>query len=947
MDIFNSSHTPFDIVQDISKLAEDDDAFSQFGSFSSSIYDTAWLSMVRREGDGQEQLHWIFDGCFEFILEAQQDDGTWPSYASPVDGILNTLASLLALATRMKLSMSDKDTKMALQHRIDRAQNGLSSILQRWKVREAIHVGFEILIPSLLRQLEGFRVVFRFSGFQELMQLHDKKMKRFKSSMVYSAKQTTLLHSLEALVGLIEFERVSHHCNEKTGILGSPSSTAAYFINNPRDIRAEKYLRSVLVANKKSFAVPSAYPTCIFELSWALSTLVPNLPSPTHLETAGLGRISSALSTLFEKQNGLVGFAPGVLEDADDTARVILALRSLGLEVDPKPMIEMFESETYFKTYLLEQNASFSTNCNVLLALLSLPSPDTHLSQIEKALAFLLERWETRTITDKWNISSYYSLMLISEALVGVLKRRDDGHLQKLSAAFMEDRVPAAICQILSYILANQHEDCSWAHSQEITAYCVMALSHHASLPWSLELGRQVAARLEGGQRYIKEHQSESKSSDGNYLWIEKTTYASSLLHNVYCTTAIHVLVPQKTWKQQAQELFCPRTSDLAATQHLTSALPMFSEPPLLSLELALLEAKILATRLQRARHTIVTKEWMKMKEGKYLKYIPFIWVACNQRNGNNLSSNAVWDMVTLSLFIYQMDELMESIVGQFDSHSLQKLASKLAQECGFNFEEEVRDDALQVLHLHHEDVVNVNDKRRAAAASTTEEVQAEPATFEVVTKILSGFIQHVLQHPAVLQSPLRVQRELATEVYNFLIAHVNHSLDGKSLRKSSKKLKLGADSDWSAPSSPFALSQTSYFKWVHTTASDDTSCPFAFKFFLCLIGQSTESYLGAPQEKYYSQSLVRHLSTMCRQYNDYGSAKRDAEESNLNSLDFPDFQSGAGSAARQADGGCDSQSMKQELMAIAEFERSCMQLALQNLRQVASSAETVEALET
>lgn len=61
----------------------------------------------------------------------------------------------------------------------------------------------------------------------------------------------------------------------------------------------------------------------------------------------------------------------------------------------------------------------------------------------------------------------------------------------------------------------------------------------------------------------------------------------------------------------------------------------------------------------------------------------------------------------------------------------------------------------------------------------------------------------------------------------------------------------------------------------------------------------------------------------MCRQYNDYGSYSRDKEEKNLNSLDFADFNENI----------CEGLGpRKEDLMNIAEFERSCMQLCFKRL---------------
>lgn len=102
---------------------------------------------------------------------------------------------------------------------------------------------------------------------------------------------------------------------------------------------------------------------------------------------------------------------------------------------------------------------------------------------------------------------------------------------------------------------------------------------------------------------------------------------------------------------------------------------------------------------------------------------------------------------------------------------------------------------------------------------------------------------------------------------------------------------------------------KASYSTWVRSIASDDTSRPFAFQFFTCLTGKPGVSSFDSPQAQYISQSLARHLSTMCRQYNDYGSAARDSEEGNLNSLDFPEFsgpplERGMGKRDHYAQGG-------------------------------------------
>ena len=52
-------------------------------------------------------------------------------------------------------------------------------------------------------------------------------MGRSRPKLVYSKRQTTLLHPLEAPVGLIKYDAVGYHCCEEAGMFGSPISTVA------------------------------------------------------------------------------------------------------------------------------------------------------------------------------------------------------------------------------------------------------------------------------------------------------------------------------------------------------------------------------------------------------------------------------------------------------------------------------------------------------------------------------------------------------------------------------------------------------------------------------------------------------------------------------------------------------------------------------------------------
>ena len=238
-------------------------------SHTIAIYDTAWVSLVSKQID--QERRWLFPESFHLLLGKQQPDGGWESHGGSDDGLINTLAALLALK---KHSLSLQSHKMIpdldLQARIAKAISYLHDRLPRWNIDASMHVGVEFLVPALLSMLEEEQIVLDFPQKPFLMRLSEKKLSKFNPEMLYGSQKTTLLHSLEAFIGKINFDRVEHH-KLFGSMMGSPSSTAAYLMNRSDwDSEAEMYLRDVIAnsGGRGTGGVPSVYPSNIFEITW-------------------------------------------------------------------------------------------------------------------------------------------------------------------------------------------------------------------------------------------------------------------------------------------------------------------------------------------------------------------------------------------------------------------------------------------------------------------------------------------------------------------------------------------------------------------------------------------------------------------------------------------------------------------------------------------------------
>ena len=145
----------------VGKLIAGYDSIYGYGSMSSAIYDTAWVSMVSKELSGRRI--WLFPECFHYILDHQRDDGSWESYAS--DGILSTAASLLSLTLHLNEPRQIEDISIAeIKDRSKRATAALQARLHTWDVSTTEHVGFEILVPAMLRLLRKEGYQFEFAG---------------------------------------------------------------------------------------------------------------------------------------------------------------------------------------------------------------------------------------------------------------------------------------------------------------------------------------------------------------------------------------------------------------------------------------------------------------------------------------------------------------------------------------------------------------------------------------------------------------------------------------------------------------------------------------------------------------------------------------------------------------------------------------------------------------
>ena len=259
--------------------------------------------------------------------------GGWDGQKNSDDGILNTLAALLAMKRHKKSAcIGAPVTDANLHTRLSKAVPYLQRKLEQWNVAASVHVGFEILVPTPLSMLEQEQVVFRFPRKQDLLRLNANKLRHFYPSMLYGNQEIALLPSLEAFVGKIDFDKVQHH-KTNGSLICSPSSTAAYLMNcSTWDVEAETHIRNAILhgSGHGNGGVPGVFPSNIFDVTWVsssshtltpitnvstaliqgklVSTLVEAGYTAESLDHQNVRDIISYLKGQFSAQEGLLGF---------------------------------------------------------------------------------------------------------------------------------------------------------------------------------------------------------------------------------------------------------------------------------------------------------------------------------------------------------------------------------------------------------------------------------------------------------------------------------------------------------------------------------------------------------------------------------------------------------------------------------------------------------------
>nr|BEL13046.1 syn-abieta-7,12-diene synthase [Oryza sativa Japonica Group] len=230
---------------------------------SPSSYDTAWVAMVPVQGSPQSPC---FPQCVEWILQNQQEDGSWGQSAGPSgevnkDILLSTLACVLALNT----------WNVGQDH----IRRGLNFVGRNFSIamdgQNVAPVGYTITFSGMLSLATsmGLKIPVMQTDIDGIFYLREVELERDAGGTTL-ARKAFMAYVSEGLGRLQDWDYIMAYQRKNGSFFNSPSTTAAAAIYSGND-RALDYLQSL--TSKLGGPVPAIYPDNIYSRLCMVNTL--------------------------------------------------------------------------------------------------------------------------------------------------------------------------------------------------------------------------------------------------------------------------------------------------------------------------------------------------------------------------------------------------------------------------------------------------------------------------------------------------------------------------------------------------------------------------------------------------------------------------------------------------------------------------------------------------
>jgi len=484
----------------------------------------------------------------------------------------------------------------------------------------------------------------------------------------------------------------------------------------------------------------------------------------------------------------------------------------------------------------------------------------------------------------------------------------------------MQQQAPVILVQMASRILVRQeHLTKGYCDGVlEVKAYEALALLAYQGIPFFDLLGDDIQEALDDRRK--------SLSIDGSQY------NNLSSVKKYYVLAAVESSAgPRSMLDEQAISNNSGIATKLSKFCGYFASADFMNGESLISIKLSILEASFY-TAMLKAMRTDIFPQTLAEEKNKYLEYIPPPFTFQSTYFERCVPPQWLFDIMLWSMFIFLVDEFMEANVIYFSPSELKAFKAQL-----------------ESIHPDPDPSLSVIKTPQLSHVESTRYLDSEwlaltPRVQEAVS-VLHAWASWVTNWDPLSNATAVDMQEFRSEIKKYLLYHVHQVEDSAALAAQQGRTLMQRN-----PGSRivrFQKARTAYTTWTHTVGGGHISAPVSLAMAACYMGswarKGHEGWSSIMQRMVAHETNI-HVAAYCRMYNDYGSLSRDADECNLNSVNFPEFW------VDVEEGGSDEQyqkiyhDLKAELLEVAKHERLMANIMAEKFYASLSAENTSEA---
>lgn len=381
----------------------------------------------------------------------------------------------------------------------------------------------------------------------------------------------------------------------------------------------------------------------------------------------------------------------------------------------------------------------------------------------------------------------------------------------------MQDQISIVVVQILAKIISSQNEDGLWGphDSVDSTTYALLTLITIVHLPYLQIVSVEAQYAIERGRQAL--FLMRDLWTKPSYPFSGTDGAESSVILEAYALAAMKKALVEHSSSEKTLLTADKRTQQVLKFSRYFSSLQYMQKQSFPMIKATILEGVFYIPLLKSRRNEIFPATNAKEKD-RYFNYIPPLWLFTSALGGIFLPPDMIFDMMMRSMWIFLVDEYMESNVTDFSQDEIKKL--KTFFESIHPENDSSRGNPRIPGFLQREEMSSNTSVARGTPLEGSDHLVTRPESdrLKAAVSVFRNFATRVMNWPHVCNASSDDLLELRSETKRYLLYHIIQIEDN---------IRFAAQPDHkSGKNVKFSSPRTPHHVWVHNIGAGHVSGP-------------------------------------------------------------------------------------------------------------------------